>query len=306
MTQRPSLHVAALTGLFVLAACGAHDSHEEEPVTYGEAISADGVRISYEVRGTAEPTLILIHGWTNSRGIWGVHPRTLSDTHRVVALDLAGHGVSGDDRTEWTIDAFGDDVGAVADDLGLEEVVLVGFSMGVPVALEAAERLGDRVLGVIVVDGLKDLTFYPTLDSAEHEQAKAFVRAAWGNTDAIRSSVFAPDVPDSIVQYVASMMPAEPREHWFDVAWATEEWLISQRNSTLRGLAVPVAAINTAEPPTNVELTRQYAPSFTVDTMEGLGHAGLLLRRTEDFDARLLAIVDRFASAGVAAPEGSP
>ncbi|MGB5304259.1 MAG: ester cyclase, partial [Gemmatimonadota bacterium] len=58
----------------------------------GEALSADGVPIRYEVHGTGDPALVLVHGWTNSRAIWGVHPRTLANTHRVVALDLAGHG----------------------------------------------------------------------------------------------------------------------------------------------------------------------------------------------------------------------
>jgi hypothetical protein len=57
-----------------------------------------------------------------------------------------------------------------------------------------------------------------------------------------------------------------------------------------------VAAINTTREPTNVEAIRRYAPSFTLDTLGGVGHAGILLQRVEDFDSRLLAIVERFAS----------
>ena len=58
----------------------------------------------------------------------------------------------------------------------------------------------------------------------------------------------------------------------------------------------PLAALNTTVQPTNVEAMQRYVPSFTVDTIDGVGHGGILLRRVEDFDARLLAIVERFAS----------
>ena len=60
----------------------------------------------------------------------------------------------------------------------------------------------------------------------------------------------------------------------------------------------------TAMPPTNVEAMHRYVPSFTVDTIAGVGHAGILLQRVEDFDARLLAIVERFASTNAANQAG--
>ena len=50
--------------------------------------------------------------------------------------------------------AYKDDVQAVVEQLGLERVILVGHSMGGPIALEAAPELADRVLGVIGVDAL--------------------------------------------------------------------------------------------------------------------------------------------------------
>jgi pimeloyl-ACP methyl ester carboxylesterase len=131
----------------VLAGCA--ESGQQAPVVSGETRSADGARISYDVRGTGDPAIVLVHGWTNTREIWGEHPSTLSRTHRVVTLDLAGHGESAPDRPEWTMDAFGEDVVAVVEQLGLERVVLVGFSMGGAAVLEAAERIPERVLGVV-------------------------------------------------------------------------------------------------------------------------------------------------------------
>ncbi len=58
--------------------------------------------------------------------------------------------------------AFGADVQAVVEYLGLEKVILVGHSMGGPVALEAARLMPDRVIGVIAVDALQDADCEPT------------------------------------------------------------------------------------------------------------------------------------------------
>lgn len=278
--------------LSCLAGCGSGMS-QTTPGS-GEAVSADGLTIRYDDRGTGDPAIVLVHGWTNSRAIWGEHPRTLSQTHRVVALDLAGHGESDADRAEWTVDAFGEDVIAVVEDLDLESVVLVGFSMGGAVVLEAADRMPERVLGVVLVDTYQDpeMSFSP-------DDADAFMnqfRANWGDTSFVRAFAFTPDAPDSLIMQVTAGMPAEPHEHWFDIVPAIGAWKNAEFESTVQGLEAPIAAINTTKTPTNVEGWHRYDPSFTVDTIDGVGHAGILLRRVDEFDARLLALVERFSS----------
>lgn len=265
----------------------------ESTAMTGEARSADGVTISYEVRGDGDPALVLVHGWANTRAIWGVHPTTLSRRHRVVALDLAGHGLSGTDRTDWTMGAFGEDVVAVVDQLGLERVVLVGFSMGGAVVLEAAERLGDRILGVVLVDVFQDPD--AVVSDAEAEQVASMMRTNWRDTAFIRAFGFTPDAPDSLLTYVREMMPEQPHGHYFTALKSMFDWVGTELRPTLGVFDRPLAAINTTVQPTNVEAMRRYVPSFTVDTIDGVGHGGILLRRVEAFDKRLLAIVDRFA-----------
>lgn len=284
--------------LFILAigfsACGAPSPEPTD--RSGDVPSFDGVPIHYEVRGAGEPAIVLVHGWTNPLGIWGEHPKTLARHRRVVALELAGHGQSGSEREEWTIDAFGEDVVAVVDELDLQNVVLVGFSMGGAVVLEAAERLGDRVAGIVFVDTIKDPD--RRLTDAEAEGMLAAFRESYGDTSFVRAFAFTPEAPDSLIEYIASLASEEPREHWFDIFRSMRTWMHNDFESTIREIEAPIAAINTAEPPTNIDALRRYAPSFTVDTMQGLGHAGILLRRVEDFDRRLLALVDRFEAEG--------
>ncbi|MEX0727204.1 MAG: alpha/beta hydrolase, partial [Planctomycetaceae bacterium] len=121
-----------------------------------EVPSADGVVIRYEVRGENEnaeqPTLVFIHGWCCNRTFWEPQLAHFAKRFQVVAVDLAGHGKSDAGRENWTMEAFGQDVAAVVNDVGADRVILVGHSMGGPVILEAADILGDKVAGLIPVD----------------------------------------------------------------------------------------------------------------------------------------------------------
>src|SRR5688572_5331877 len=82
------------------------------------ARSADGVPIRYEVAGKGELTVVLVHGWATDRHVWDQQVPALARRHRVVSLDLAGHGESGRDRKQWTIESLGEDVKAAADAAG--------------------------------------------------------------------------------------------------------------------------------------------------------------------------------------------
>ena len=67
----------------------------------GIALSADGVPISYEIHGDGEPTLVFVHGWSCDARYWGAQVPYFSMRHRVIILDLAGHGHSGLGRSRY-------------------------------------------------------------------------------------------------------------------------------------------------------------------------------------------------------------
>ena len=111
-------------------------SCSREPAT--TATSTDGVEIQFSNTGDGEQAVLLVHGWTNDKTIWDLQVPVLSEKYQVLAIDLAGHGESGNNRSEWTMKAFGKDIAAVVEEAGVKEVVLVGFSMGGPAIIEAA------------------------------------------------------------------------------------------------------------------------------------------------------------------------
>jgi pimeloyl-ACP methyl ester carboxylesterase len=121
------------------------------------AISPDGVPIHYETHGAGAPALVFVHGWTCDRSYWEQQMGHFAQQHQVVAINLAGHGDSGLSRKAWTIPAFGEDVVAVVEKLGLEQVVLIGHYMGGPVIIEAARRMPDRVVGLVGADTYRNI-----------------------------------------------------------------------------------------------------------------------------------------------------
>jgi hypothetical protein len=114
------------------------------------AISADGTPISFESYGAGEQTLVFVHGWSCDARYWRAQIPYFSQNHRVIVLDLAGHGHSGLGRTQYTMKSFGEDVKAVTEATGSNSVILVGHSMGGPVIAEAARLMPERVSGLSV------------------------------------------------------------------------------------------------------------------------------------------------------------
>jgi pimeloyl-ACP methyl ester carboxylesterase len=121
--------------------------------------SKDGVPISFEIYGVGEPTLIFIHGWSCDARYWRAQVPYFSKSHRVVTIDLAGHGHSGTTRLQYSMQAFGEDVQAVIEAIGSNRVILVGHSMGGSVIAEAARLMSDRVIGLIGVDTLGNIEY---------------------------------------------------------------------------------------------------------------------------------------------------
>ena len=172
------------------------------------ATSRDGVRIEYAIGGEGGPTLVFIHGWTCDRSYWSEQLPYFVRGHKVIAVDLAGHGASGAERDDYTMRSFGEDVAAAVGDE--ESVILIGHSMGGPVALQAARLLGDRVLGIVAVDSLND-TGGPV-----PEPAAIDVGSIDGRLADLDPAAFRPRAESRIADAVTRALPALAQDwpHW--------------------------------------------------------------------------------------------
>lgn len=112
----------------------------------------DGAKIYYADHGEGQP-ILLVHGWICSSKFWQKNVPDLANAFRVITLDLRGHGNSSKTLTGHTIGQYASDVRQVIDHLGLQETVLVGWSMGGEVVLSYYEQYGRdthlRALGLL-------------------------------------------------------------------------------------------------------------------------------------------------------------
>ncbi|MEP6995310.1 MAG: alpha/beta hydrolase [Acidobacteriota bacterium] len=233
------------------------------------ARAGDGVPIHYLDQGKGEPALVFVHCWSCDRHIWDAQVSAFSKDHRVIALDLAGHGESGRKRNDWTPPAFGGDVAAVVEKAGLKRVILVGSSMGGNIILEAARRLGDRVAGFVFVDTLTDFA-----QKTPPEQIEAVVqhfKADYKNEAAsyINHYLFSRSTPPSVRKRVLAEAASAPPGISIAVLRGAMEY---DPVPALRQIKVPIHAINSDLFPTNVEGNRKYAPQFQAVIMKGSGH----------------------------------
>lgn len=111
----------------------------------------DGRQVFYQHHAGAGRPVVLIHGWAMSSRAWaGTIDALRAAGHAVVAIDQRGCGRSDHDFADTSIDALADDVVAVVQHLGLNGVVLNGWSLGGAVAVAAAGRLAGRAAGLVL------------------------------------------------------------------------------------------------------------------------------------------------------------
>lgn len=115
--------------------------------------------ISYYDNLDGETSLFFIHGSFINKEYWKSQLEYFSSGHRVVAVDLTGHGESTHNRESYTIKEYANDIAAIISKLHLKKVILIGHSIGADIMLEVNAQIPAAIIGVIAIDYFKNPGF---------------------------------------------------------------------------------------------------------------------------------------------------
>lgn len=275
------LHFALISLLIILFVSFSCSKKIKSPIT-----SYDGVEMNFIEKGNGEVTLLFIHGWSNNYSIWDRQIEHFSKKYRVVAVDLPGFGKSGSNRQNWSISAFGKDIHAIIDKLQLENVVLVGFSLGAGVAVECAKGDKNAIAGVIIVDNLQniELTYEP--------QTIAYMDSVYMDLvlnptkEKMLGGGFFKKNPDESYNRILTMLNENTKIGWSNSLKGYFNWQNDSCIEAIKGISVPIISINSDAVPTNVEAFEKYAHSYQLKTVSDTGHV-IMWDQTDEFNQLL-------------------
>jgi pimeloyl-ACP methyl ester carboxylesterase len=258
--------------------------------------SDDGVPIAYDVRGQGPTTLVFVHGWNCDRNYWRQQMDSFPQ-YRAIAVDLGGHGQSGKNRTDWSINNFAKDVAAVIRAEDARNVVLVGHSLGGPVAVETALLVPDRVAGVVGVE-----TFYDAWADPGFAKVVDGLRTnfAAGTRAFIRKVMFLPTSPAPLADSIADDMAAAPPEIALPAIDSLLAWARNRQAGAAGALTAPtglIMAVGGNAGTAKFQSARREWPNLGVQEVPGTGHF-IMLEVPSVFNARLRKMLARLTENG--------
>ena len=253
-------------------------------------------RLWYEERGSG-PVIVLIHGWCMSSVVWQLQLEELSSSFRVIAPDLRGHGRSSTSSDGYDLDSYVADIAALFNQLGLEDALLAGWSLGAQIVLQVFAQLREKVAGVGLISGTprftatKDFTW--ALGSYEADGMAVKLRRNTARAlDGFVGSMFAPgELDDPILSArIIDLLSAIPVPDTGFALKSLQMLVEADMRGLLPGIDVPALIINGDQDVICLPGASEYMAQIIADNqhivMPGCGHTPFLTRCRE-FDMAL-------------------
>ena len=265
-------------------------------------VTVNGLRIHYLEWGQAgRRPLILLHGIArHARSFEHLAPH-FAATHRVIAVDMRGHGESAwDPQREYLVEDYYKDIEALTIQLGIDgDIVLWGNSTGGRVAQVYAGLHPERVAAVIVEDVGPER---PAAISERRAKRMATEEEGWASEGELLAVVKKtyPRTPEPFLKALVkhgSKPRADGRIVWKRDPAINNGFVPTEIWRYVRKIEAPIIYIlggaSTIVPPETQDELKRALPQVQIVTMPGLGHYP-----SEEKPEEFLALVDRFLEQG--------
>jgi pimeloyl-ACP methyl ester carboxylesterase len=226
----------------------------------------------------------MIHGFGAAIDWWDEIAPALAMDHRVIRIDLIGHGGTAAPASGYTIPRQAELVAAVLDRLGVERVIVIGHSMGGEVATALAERNPARIAAMILIDSPPTAaTTFTVMTDAAMTPVLGELLSHFETDGAIRRGLaqgFAPGfpVPEKFVADLKQLTYTAFRSaHEESIAYRTTK-PTNERIAALMPVPPLLALTGTEDaivPPAHAKYFAQ-VPGAKIATIEGSGHSPMV------------------------------
>ncbi|MEK7347766.1 MAG: alpha/beta hydrolase [Candidatus Eisenbacteria bacterium] len=197
------------------------------------ALFAGDIPLWGDSQGKGEPAIVLLHGAGSDRSLWDLVLPALSKTHRVVRVELPGHGAS-PMIGEITVKSVARAVDKALERQHVERALLVGHSYGAWVALEEAVASPKRVAAVAVID----MGSYTPQDSARTVALERYIEERYPSLVRAIFEVMSQNPAESDSAVVQALrVPREVLSAYLRDAWRTD------LRTRIRDLEIPIHVI---------------------------------------------------------------
>lgn len=242
----------------------------------------------YDIGNTKNKNaLIFIHGWTCNADFWKDSYNAFPG-YRVIAVDLIGHGQSGKPKAVYSMEYFAKSVEAVMRNAKVKKAVLVGHSMGTPIARQFYRLYPEKTLGIVIVDG----SLVPFFSDEQAEQLLTAFRKDYKGTSAqFVNGIIQTIESDAIKKQITDAMLTAP-EH---VGTSSMEGMMDKRIWANDLIKVPVLAIMAQSPWVKAdtkEVFKAIAPNLDFQLWPGVSHF-LMMEKSKQFNEQVAAFVSK-------------
>jgi pimeloyl-ACP methyl ester carboxylesterase len=233
----------------------------------------DGVALAYTDKGVGKHALVLVHGWGTDHTSLLQQQTFFEDTHRVLNVDLRGHGQSASPEQDYSVIEYAEDIEWLCQQLQIERAVVIGHSMGGAIALELGSRNPALIHAVAMLDTVFQAPaalyallepLLPALATPDYRNAYRTIMTALSLSSDLPALVSAlAELPMAPQHVLLSALKAHVEDH--DIAGAASR------------CKLPVAYIGAASPLADVHVLKMLIPELMTGQTLGVGHFAPLL-----------------------------
>lgn len=209
MKSRAAIFVTFGACASAVAGC-ASTSLRGAPAAEDAFADFNGNNVYYQNYGSGDEALVLVHGWSCDSTVWRQVAPALARQHRVLAVDLIGHGRSAKPDTTYSFGYMADSVRAAMAAAGVKRAVLVGHSNGMPVIREFYRKYPVQTLALVDIDGTLRSYFNKPEDGRpmiDAFRSPKYREVAEGFIKGMKS----PRMSDELMQSIVDMMMRTPQ-----------------------------------------------------------------------------------------------